>query len=300
MSSRWQSTWVRYGVTAATLACTAAQVNAADASKGSAAVPAVQTSNRPDSAATANLTGNHPLASVLEYARQEQEYLRSTVRDFSCRLVKRERIDGFLQDYEYMDMQVREEVRDQQRLITPLSIFLEFQSPKKVAGRRVLFVEGRHEGKMLVRNGGKHFEYVVVEVDPLGETAMSESLVPITQSGFNHILAQMINVLERHATIDADGTNTGVRRISGAKINNRPCSVIRITHPTKQPGLEFHIVNVFVDRDLHVPVRVDYSDWPKTEGQQPPLIAEYTYTNLQLNVGLSERTFDPARLKAKK
>jgi hypothetical protein len=299
MSQRWRSAWVHCGVTAAALACTATRTNAADSAKTNTAVPSVQTSSRPVTAATADLTGNHPLATVLEFARQEQEYLRSTVRDFSCRLVKRERIDGFLQDYEYMDMQVREEVRDDQRLITPLSIFLEFQSPKKVAGRRVLFVEGRHDGKMLVRNGGKHFEYVVVEVDPLGETAMSESLVPITQSGFNHILAQMIKVLERHAAIDADGTNTGVRRISGAKINNRPCSVIRITHPKKQQGLEFHIVNVFVDRDLHVPVRVDYSDWPKTDGQQPPLIAEYTYTNLQLNVGLSERTFDPARLKAK-
>src|SRR5262245_21306279 len=55
-------------------------------------------------------THAHPLAAVLEFARQEREYLRQTVRVFTCRLVKRERIDGFLQDYHFIDMRVREAV----------------------------------------------------------------------------------------------------------------------------------------------------------------------------------------------
>ena len=75
-----------------------------------------------------------------------------------------------------------------------MSIYLEFLGPQKVAGRRVLFIEGENDGKMMVRNGGKHFDYVTVNIAPDSDSAREESLVPITQSGFNRMLAQMIDV----------------------------------------------------------------------------------------------------------
>src|SRR5690606_16761919 len=118
------------------------------------------------------------------------------------------------------------------------------------------------------------------------EAAREETLVPVTEIGFNRLLGRMIEVLERHRLIDTAGDNTRAERIAGAKINNRPCTVIRITHPQRMNGLEFHVANVFVDDALHAPVRVDYSGWPKIAGNPAPLIAEYTYTDLQLNVGL--------------
>ena len=257
----------------------------------------VLTANIPTAPDWSKVAEGHALKPVIEYARREQAYLGSTVRDFSCRLTKRERIHGILQDHNYIDMWVREERRNEQGIVTPLSIYMQFLAPKNVAGRRVLFVDGHNGNKMLVRNGGKHFDYVVVELDPHGETAMDESLVPVTQSGFNQILAQMIAVLERHVAIDPSGANTEVQQIKGAKLNQRACNVIRISHPSPQQGLEFHCVNVFVDDELHVPVRVDYTDWPRKPGGEAPLIAEYTYTNLKVNVGLPDSTFNPHRLK---
>lgn len=247
----------------------------------------------------AETSREHPLVSVLDYARREQAYLRDTLRDFTCRLIKRERINDILQDFHYIDMWGREEIREGNRILQPMSIFLLFQAPKNVAGRRVLYVEGQNDGKMLVRNGGRHFDYVVVSVDPNGETAREESLVPITQSGFNRILAQMIKILERDMQIDASGQNTKVERIAGAKINKRPSSVVRITHPQKQEGLEFHIANVFVDDELHVPVRVDLSLWPTRPGQKPPILAEYTYTELKLNVGIPDSVFTAAHVRGR-
>ena len=256
------------------------------------------TARRPESPPSPDKAIQHPLAAVLAYARREQEYLRETVRDFTCRLVKRERIDGFVQDYQYIDMFVREESREGERIEQPLSIFLYFLGPKKIAGRKVLYIEGQNEGKLRVKNGGKHFEYVVVNVDPNGEGAREESLVPVTQIGFNRLLGQMIAVLERHVRADPSGENTTVERIKGARINSRLCSVIRIVHPRKQDGLEFHIANVFVDDEMHAPVRVDLSLWPTRPGQPPPLLAEYTYTNLTLNSGLPESIFTEAHLKS--
>ena len=245
-------------------------------------------------------TDGHPLASVLEFARSERDYLRRTVHDFTCRLVKRERIDGFLQDYQFIDMRVREAVHEQGQIVVPLSIYLVFLGPAKVAGRQVLFIEGKNDGKILVRNGGKHFDYVTVQVDPDSENARSESLVPITETGFNRVLNHMIDVLDRHQRVDAAGSNTVVNRVPGVKINKRPSTMIKIVHPKKQDGLEFHIANVYTDDELRVPVRVEYYDWIKWQGQTPPLIAEYTYTNLKLNANLTDAAFSPAVFRDKR
>ncbi len=240
----------------------------------------------------------HPLTPVLEFARKEQAFLRNTVKGFTCRLVKRERIKDTLQEYHYIDMEVREEIRSGERIEKPLSIFLRFLGPDDVAGRRVLYVEGQNEGQMVVRNGGKRFAQVVVKIDPRGERASRESLVPITEIGFEQILSRMIVILETHARVDTTGENTHVHRIVGAKLNKRPCTVIRITHPEKQVGLNFHEANVFVDDALHVPVRVDYSEWPDQPGAAPRLMAEYSYTDLEINPSLGDDHFDPALLRS--
>jgi hypothetical protein len=254
---------------------------------------------KPATPRSQSAAAEHPLKPVLEYALREQAYLRETLRDFTCRLVKRERINGILQDYNHIDMMVREEIREGERIVQPFSIYLEFLAPPRVAGRRVLYGDGQNDGKMKVRNGGKHFEYVVVDIDPNGESARDESLVPITQSGFNRVLNQMIAVLERHMRADPTGENTKVERIAGARINKRPCTVVRVVHPRKQDGLEFHVANVFVDDELRVPVRVDFSLWPTRPNQTPPLLAEYTYTNLRLNVGIPDSVFTEAYLRAR-
>ncbi len=251
----------------------------------------------PGQSASANPAAQHPLTAVISYARKEQKFLGETVRDFRCRLVKRERINGLLQEMHFIDMEVREGVYQDGRIVQPLSIYLHFLAPKNVVDRNVIYVEGRNDGKLLIRNGGKHFEYVVAQIDPNSDAARDETLVPLTDIGFDRLLSRMIEVLERHRQVDPTGSNTKAERIAGAKINNRPCTVIRIAHPQRMAGLEFHIANVFVDDALHAPVRVDYSSWPKISGNPAPLIAEYTYTDLQLNVGLPDETFSPARLR---
>lgn len=254
---------------------------------------------RPSAPAMPTISVDHPLTDVISYAKQEEAYIRQAIRDFTCRLVKRERIDGLLQDHQYIDMRVRQHRVEDGSVVQPLNVFLEFAGPKKLVGRRVLYIEGANEGKMLARNGGRRFDYVVAHVDPAGENAMRESLVPITQSDFSHILRQMIVVLERHARLDPEGQNTKAERIDGAKINGRSCGLIRITHPHKMDGLEFHTANVYVDDELRVPVRVDFSSWSRGPKFPAPLLAEYTYTNLKLNVGLEDAAFSPKRLREK-
>ena len=239
----------------------------------------------------------HPLAWVLKFAHEERAYLQQTVRDFTCRVTKRERIDGELQDYYYIDMRVREQTYAGKQVTQPLSVLLEFLGPSHIEGRRALYVAGQHDNKLLVRKGGRRFGYLVIDVDPFGEIVKRESLMPITEIGFSHLLDRTISTLQQDVAADPSGDNTIVEHITTAKINGRPCQMLRITHPLRRDGLQFFSASVSIDSELHVPVRFDVYDWPEAPGQQPPLISEFTYTNVTLNTDLDDTTFAPASLR---
>jgi hypothetical protein len=295
-SSRAWRTVVVFSLLAAIMAPSRASFAAEVTKKLVSPAAAVSTSaNKPVLPTPQVRPKRHPLAAVLKFARAEQGYLDRNVHSFSCRLSKRERIEEDLQDMQYLEMQFQEERRSGDG-VRPMRVYLAFLSPSEVKGRKVLFIEGQNGGKMLVRKGGKRFNYAVVKIDPLGEGAQRESMVPITDLGFGRLLGRQIEILESHARIDASGENTSVQHYTDAKINGRPCELLRITHARKQPGLQFHMANVYIDNQLHVPTRIDISGWPAAEGDSPPLIAEYTYTDLKLNVDFPESTFDPARL----
>jgi len=240
---------------------------------------------------------DHPLAQVLKFAYEERAYLQQTVRDFTCRVTKRERIDGELQDYYSIDLRVREQASAGGQVTRPLSVLLEFLGPSQVEGRRALFVAGQNDNKLLVRKGGRRFGYVVMEIDPFGPSVKRESLIPITEIGFSHLLDRTIRTLEQDVAADPSGGNTIVEHITTATINGRPCDMLRITHPLRRNGLEFFSASMSIDSELHVPVRFDVYDWPETPGQQPPLTAEFTYTNVALNANLDDAVFVPAILR---
>ena len=239
----------------------------------------------------------HPLEWVLKFAHEEQTYLRRTVRDFTCRVTKRERIEGELQDYRYIDMWVREQTHANPRVTQPPSVLLEFLGPSEIEGRKVLFVAGQNDDRLLVRKGGRRFSYVVTDVDPASSIVKRESLMPITEIGFSQVLDRTIRTLQQDVAADPRGDNTIVEQITTATINGRPCQMLRITHPRRRDGLQFFSASMAIDSALHVPVRFDVYDWPETPDQQPPLMSEFTYTNVTLNVELDGATFAPARLR---
>jgi hypothetical protein len=42
-----------------------------------------------------------------------------------------------------------------------------------------------------------------------------------------------------------------------------------------------------------IPLRYAAYDWPASAGKEPPLEEEYTYTNVEINVGLTAEDFNP-------
>ena len=121
--------------------------------------------------------------------------------------------------------------------------------------------------------------------------------MPINEIGFSHLLDRTIRTLQQDVAADPSGDNTIVEHITTATINGRPCQMLRITHPRRRDGLQFFSASMSIDSELHVPVRFDVYDWPESPGQEPPLTADFTYTNVTLNPNLDDSMFAPAILR---
>ena len=84
-----------------------------------------------------------------------------------------------------------------------------------------------------------------------------------------------------------------VKFFENTKINGRQCTLIQVKHNEQKPPYEFHVSRVFIDDELKIPIRYAGYGWPKTEGGKPILEEEYTYLKVKLNVGLTDKDFDP-------
>jgi len=241
----------------------------------------------------------HPLAYPLQLVTERYDHIRENIRDYECWLVKRERIDGRLQEPRYIFVQARQAVVRDGRVVQPLAVFLQYQRPEKLKGRRVLFVEGENENRMFVRRGGDRFASVTVNVAVDSDLARRESLLPITETGFDEMAASLIRRIRSDTQADPRGENTQVRYYRKAKVDERNCTRIEVVHPEPAPELTFHAANIFLDDEWGLPVRLETYDWPETEDDKPPLTGEFTYLKLRLNVGLTDGDFRRSRVTAK-
>ena len=78
-----------------------------------------------------------------------------------------------------------------------------------------------------------------------------------------------------------------------ARVKDRTCTLLQVTQPTKRPGLEFYQAQIFIDDTLNLPIRYVAYDWPRTPNAKLEILEEYTYLNLKVNVGLTDKDFDP-------
>lgn len=233
----------------------------------------------------------HPLDPALKIAYEGLERIRTHVADYSCTLVKQERVDGVLNPEEYMYAEIRNRKQVEDKLATPFGVYLHFLKPTSVKGREVIWVEGANSGKMVAHEGGNLRLVPSIWLRPDGPIAMHGNLYPITDIGIETLIAKLIEKGER----DRKRDECEVEFIKGAKINGRTCTVLQVKHPTQRPWFDFHIAQVFIDDELQLPVRYAAYTWPSEPGGKPELLEAYTYLNLKLNIGLTEEDFDHKR-----
>ena len=259
----------------------------------SSSLPILNPVNIPAAAPTPKIAAPakapHPLDRALETAHMSLSNMRSEINDYSAILAKREQINGVVGDPSYMNVKIRCPRNKDDGTVSPFSIYMKFLKPKEFSGREVIWVDGQNDNKLMVHEAGGLIGMRTFHLDPCCILAMRGQRYPIYEAGLENLIVKLIEKAERDR---AAGPCT-VNYKEGAEINKRKCSLIELVHEERRPPYEFHKAQVFIDDELQLPVRYAAFDWPKTPGEDPLLIEEYTYYNVKVNIGLNDRDFDP-------
>lgn len=224
----------------------------------------------------------HPLDPFLKSVKKSQAAC-AKVRDYTAIFRKMEVVKGKAYPAT-MAMKFRTK---------PFAVYMRFLTQHK--GRQVLYVAGENKGQIVVRQPTLGKLGVTVTVAPTSEKAMEEGRHPITQIG----LANMLEAIVDQWNNDRKYPGVKVMYYPNATLKRRDtrltpmeCRVYQSMHTRRHRGVEFHMTRLYIDKKTNLPVRVEQYGFPRTPGGRPPLLGEFTYWNVNTNVGLKNAEFD--------
>jgi hypothetical protein len=224
---------------------------------------------------------------VLDFAQDAATRIETEIKDYSCILVKRERVEGQVGSYQYMRVKIRHERKEGNNVVVPFSVFLSFLKPERMIGREVLFIQNQNQGDLIARRGGRRSPNMTVQMPPDSPLAMDGNRYPVTEIGFQNLTKRLIEVLENEQKYN----DCVIDIFPDAKVDGRKCTHFRLTHHTRRPDLTYCKAEVSVDDELGIPVYYRAFDWPAKEGEPLRLHEEYFYKSVKLNVGLTDTDF---------
>jgi hypothetical protein len=228
----------------------------------------------PPAPADGNAVMDEPLR-LMALARQTFQ----GVQDYSCVLIKRERIRGQLQPDEIISMKVRNQ---------PFSVYLRWEGPRPKVGQEACFVAGQNNNLLRVHSTGLAGVVGWVSLDPRDPRVLEHSRHSITEAGIGNLLDRYGQRWEEEKKL-----NVTQVRVGDFVYNNRRCRRVELIHP---PGGQFLFYRsmIYFDNETHLPIRVENYDWPRPRGNPDGDLAEvYNYIDLRLNVHLGDETFNP-------
>jgi len=196
----------------------------------------------------------------------------SQVSDYTCRFHRTELVeDRFVVE--------RNTVL---RFKKPKSIYLRITEGKN-KGVVTVYIEGENEGKMLVRPKGI-LGILKLKLDPEGDRAMENSRHSIRDAGIGHILQLVEDNYEKWKSTGRGAiTYLGVQDLPEGRFH-----VVKAVFP-KGEGYYGQVIDIRFDSDSFLPVKIRVVDW------EDRLVEEYEYTDIKLNLDLTEEDFTLSR-----
>ena len=166
-------------------------------------------------------------------------------------------------------------------------MYICFLKPDAKKGQEVIYVQGANDGNLIAHEGNGVLKHLPISLKPNSALAMRGNRYPITELGIYNLTNRLVQVAES----DRQFGECDVR-IVDAKINKRPVEMMEVVHPVPRKNFLFNKAEIFIDKELNLPIRYASYDWPSKPGDAPILVEEYTYADLKLNVGLTDVDFD--------
>jgi hypothetical protein len=231
----------------------------------------------------------HPLEPLLELAQLAIERIDREYFDYTATLTNQIRVKNNLREPHKLTIKIRHAHTKPDGLLAPFSVYTRFLEPAANAGREVIWMDGWNEGKLMVHLTGWQ-NWMNISLEPTGSVAMEGNLYPVTMIGMRNLLVQILEKGKRDLNYEPGIVN--FKR--GLKISGRVVTMVESIHPKKEPHFDYHIARIYLDEELGLPVGYEGYLWPEKEGDPPPLLEKYFYTDIELNVGLTDLDFDPS------
>ncbi len=217
----------------------------------------------------------HPLAPAFKPALKGLETLAG-IKDYEALFVRKELVAGVL-----VSSQIALKLRHD-----PFSVYLKFIEPS--AGREVIFVEGKNDGKLLVHETGIAALAGTLSLDPKGSMAMNGNRYPVTMIGLRTMTE---TVIEKWLAVK-DEKDIKVNVYPNATIGDLSCRVVETNLAKPAGDLPQQTVRLYLEKATGIPVRVQSLGFPAKTGDKQETIEDYFYSKLKTNVGLSDKDFD--------
>jgi hypothetical protein len=201
------------------------------------------------------------------------------VRDYECRSVKRERVNGTLLPEGVMTMKVRNK---------PFSVYLRSESPDADKGMEVCYVEGRNQGMMRVHPAGIQGILGFWSVDPHDPRALEKNRHCITEAGLGNLIESTARYWEMERRL-----NKTLVHITDEELGGRACTRIETIHPDRNAGSFYgYRCVLWLDKATHLPVGAETYDWPRQRGAESgDLLESYRFLDFRCNIGLGDDAF---------
>jgi hypothetical protein len=225
------------------------------------------------------------LRDVINFAAESRDAVKE-IKDYTAVFSKTEMIKGKL---------IKQELQMKFRA-KPFSVYFLYRGGS-ADGRQAIYVDGRYDNKLIVKEangigsvlpGGVHLRLSDARV-------VAENRYPVTHVGIANLLETTIRDWEKESKVAGDQVD--VKFFPHAKLKEVPCQAVQVMHLKKLGDLKYHMNRVYFDKETRLPVRAERYGWPAREGEKPPLLEEYRYTDLKTNVKLNDADFDPARYR---
>ena len=230
--------------------------------------------------------GSSRMALLMQVLMLEKaEAVLSALPGYTTTFSKQEVVGDELTDEQVMEVKIRHE---------PFSVYMKWTTGHK--GRQVLYVDGEHKGRMLVKLGGWKKRLPALKLDPSGSMAMKESRYPITKAGLLELVRESL-AIRRGEMAKLQGVRCQL--IENHEFDGRPCYAFVVEYADRSASDRYRKSEMLFDRELGVPVVVRNFSWPAegTEGDatdESTLVEFYTYRNIKFQREVAGGDFDRA------
>jgi hypothetical protein len=231
--------------------------------------------------AAANAVREHQLVPFLQMARKSRDAV-AAVRDYQALFTKQELVGRTIFSGRML-IKLRHE---------PFSVYLGFVDQNR--GREVMYAGPRYQGMMKAHEAPGTLSSLVgtVSLEPKSAKAMAEGRHPITEIGMAKMMESLMQQWEGEMKYQ-DPEDPKVYYYPNAKLAGQiDCQAAITRHEKPKHQFLFYETRVFFDKKSNFPIRLEQYAFPDRAHPEGYLVEQYIYTNIKVNLGLTDFDFD--------